>query len=223
MKGKEWLVIALAVVILGGVATGVALAAANPTTPGNTAAPQAFQFGQVFLDKLADTLGIDRAKLDQAMNAAGNQAVDQALEDGKINQQQADQMRSRIGKNGWPFCGGMRMGSGKMGAGGFMKPLADALGMTPQDLQAALKQGKTVTDLAAAKGLTVAQVQDKVLAGVKSQLDQAVKDGKLTQDKADQAYSQMQQRIQSGDWINNLGKGGQKFQGQGQQQAQPKQ
>ena len=78
-----------------------------------------------------------------------------------------------------------------------------------------------MADLAAAKGLTVAQVQDKVLAGMKAQLDQAVKDGKLTQAKADQAYSQMQQRIQSGDWIDNLGKGGQKFQGQGQQQAQP--
>ncbi len=222
MKGKKWLVIALAVVILGGVATGAALAATTPQTTGN-AATQAFQFGQVFLDKLAGALGIDRSKLDQAISSAANQTVDQAQQQGEITQQQADKLRSRIGKGGFPLGGGFGIAPGKGRPVGFLKPMADALGMTPQDLQAALQQGKTVADLATAKGLTVAQVQDKILAAIKAQLDQAVKSGKLTQDKADQAYTQMDQRFQSGDWVNQLGKAGKKLHSQGPKQAQPQQ
>ena len=107
---KKWLVIALAVAILGTVTAGCPLVGAatavNPQSPANP--------GQVFLDKLAGTLGIDRAKLDAALKTAANQTVDQALQEGQITQQQADQMRSRISQ-GFPFFG-MKMGGGKNGA-----------------------------------------------------------------------------------------------------------
>jgi hypothetical protein len=215
--GKKWLIIALAVVILGGVAVGAALAEADSQAAGSP--------GQVFLDKLTAVLGIDRAKLDDAMKTAGNQTVDQLLQEGKISQQQADQLRSRISQ-GFPFFG-MGMGPGKKGAAGRMLPLkslADTLGMTPQDLLSALRSGKTVADLATSKGMTMAQVQDKVLAAVKAQLDQAVSQGKLTQDQEQQIMTRMQQSITSGNWINQLQKGciargKQQPGGQGQQAA----
>jgi polyhydroxyalkanoate synthesis regulator phasin len=220
--GKKWLVIALAAVILAGLAT--AALADSQTDTG--LAPQALQAGEVFLDKLAGVLGIERAKLDEALKTAGDQTIDHALQEGKITQEQADKLRSRVDQ-GWPFFGCPKGGAwdsgGKIGHGGLSQPLADALGITLEDLQAALKEGKTVADLAAGKGLTVEQVQDKILADVKLQLDQAVKDGKLTQDKADEAYTSLEQRIKSGDWTDQLGKHGLKFQGKGRPQAQPQQ
>ena len=214
---KKWLVIALAAVILVTIAAGAAMRSSNPQSPADS--------GQVFLNKLAGVLGIDRAKLDAALKTAANQTVGQALQEGQITQQQADQMRSRISQ-GFPFFG-IKIGGGKNGAGGgfkaTLKPLADVLGMAPQDVISALRSGKKVSDLAASKGMTVTQVQDKMLAAIKTRLDQAVKSGKLTQTQADQAYSKIQQNIASGNWINQL----QNFcqglqdrnQGQPQQQA----
>ncbi len=217
---RKWLAITLAAVILGTVAAGagcpLAGAAANTQSPANP--------GQVFLDKLAGVLGIDRAKLDAALKTAANKTIDQALQEGQITQQQAEQMRSRISQ-GFPFW--MKMGGGKNGAmGGFkatLKPLADALGMAPQDVISALGSGRKVSDLAASKGMTVTQVQDKMLAAIKARLAQTVKGGKLTQAQADQAYSKIQHNIASGNWINQLQNGCQGFQrrnqGQPQQQA----
>ena len=210
---KKWLVIALVAVILGTVAAGAAMAA-NPQSPANP--------GQVFLNKLAGALGIDRAKLDAALKTAASQTVDQALQEGQITQQQADQMRSRISQ-GLPFFG-MKMGGGKNGAGGgfkvTLKPFADALGMAPQDVISALRSGKKISDLAASKRMTVGEVQDKMLAAVKARLDRAVKSGKLTQTQASQAYSKLQQNITSGNWINQLQNGCQELPEQNRNQPQ---
>jgi len=206
MRSKQkWLAIALAAVILGTVAAGAgrpfAGAAATAQSPANP--------GQVFLDKLAGALGIDRTKLDAALKTAANQTIDQALQEGQITQQQADQMRSHIIQGFSSMW--MKVGGGKHGPGGglkaTLKPLADALGMVPQDVVSALHSGKKISDLAASKGMTVDQVQGKMLAAVKTRLDQAVKGGKLTQTKADQAYSKFQQNITSGNWINQLQNG----------------
>lgn len=202
--GRKWMIILAVVVLVGVAVAGAAMATDAPKTDGN--------MGQVFLDKLAGVLGIDRAKLDEAMKNAGGQTLDQALQEGKITQQQADQMRSRIDKGISFFMG---KGPGNMGekrgawAGGFMgcKTLADALGMTQQDLMSALREGKTVEELAAAKGTTVADIQNKILADTKAQLDKAVQDGKITQDQATKVYDKLQQSISSGDWMNKLQKG----------------
>jgi len=199
--GKKWLVITLAVAVLVSAAAGVAMATATPTAAGNT--------GQVFLDKLAGILGIDRTKLDDALKIAGGQTVDQMLQDGKITQQQADQMRSRIGQ-GFPFFGNIIKGHGyKMAEGGFMplKSLAGALDMTLQDILSALRSGKTIDELAMAKGTTVADIQNTILTNTKDQLDKMVQSDKMTQAREDQVYSNLQQSINSGDWIKQLQKG----------------
>jgi hypothetical protein len=78
--------------------------------------------------------------------------------------------------------------------------------MTPHDVISALRSGKTIADLAASKGMTVAQVQDKALAALRARLDQAVKSSNLSQAEADKAYSKMQQNIASGYWMDQLQK-----------------
>ncbi len=66
---------------------------------------------------------------------------------------------------------------------------AKALGMTSDELSAQLWGGKTLADIATAKGVDIATVQKAVqaavVADIKANLAQAVKDGKLTQAKAD--------------------------------------
>ena len=62
---------------------------------------------------------------------------------------------------------------------------ADILGMKPEDLRAALKSGKTVEQLAAAKGLSKDQFADRLAGGAKPALDKLVDAKKITQAQED--------------------------------------
>jgi hypothetical protein len=65
------------------------------------------------------------------------------------------------------------------------KAITDLLGMTAGQLLDARQAGKTLLDVAREKGVTEQQLTDALLAGRKDVVDQAVKDGRLTQEQAD--------------------------------------
>jgi hypothetical protein len=62
---------------------------------------------------------------------------------------------------------------------------ADVLGIKPEDLRAALKSGKTVEQLAAAKGLSKDQFADRLATAVKPALDKLVDSKQITQAQED--------------------------------------
>jgi hypothetical protein len=66
---------------------------------------------------------------------------------------------------------------------------AGALDMTPEDLSAELRTGKTLTQVAVEKGIDPVVIQQTVKAvtkaGPRAAIQQAVADGQLTQDNAD--------------------------------------
>ncbi len=64
--------------------------------------------------------------------------------------------------------------------------VAKALGLTPDTLRQQVQAGKTVADLAKAKGVSTATIRTAALAALKTQLAADVKAGKLTQAQADQ-------------------------------------
>ena len=70
-----------------------------------------------------------------------------------------------------------------------MQAAADALGMTTDELSTALKAGSTLEDIATEKGVDIETVRAAIQAAHKAQMlesiNQAVADGKMTQDKAD--------------------------------------
>jgi len=63
--------------------------------------------------------------------------------------------------------------------------------MTPDELNAELTSGKTLTEIAEAQGLTREQLAAALETSVKAGLDKAVADGTLTQAQADQMLSHM--------------------------------
>jgi uncharacterized protein YidB (DUF937 family) len=69
--------------------------------------------------------------------------------------------------------------------------LAEALGLTPDELNAELVSGKTLLQIAEAKGISQEQLAAKLETLVKAGLDKAVADGVLTQAQADQMLSHM--------------------------------
>jgi len=66
-------------------------------------------------------------------------------------------------------------------SGGPLQTAATFLGMSVSDLQAALKSGKSLADVAKDKGKSVDDLVTALLAPVKKNLDQAVTDGRITQ------------------------------------------
>jgi hypothetical protein len=90
-----------------------------------------------------------------------------------------------LGLRGWGR-GGMRFGGGSWDT---FDVAAKALGMTPEQLFAELHAGKTLEDVAKDKGVDFQKVTDALKAArvdaAKTQIEQAVKDGKLTREQAD--------------------------------------
>ena len=94
---------------------------------------------------------------------------------------------------GWG-CGGWGYGYGGQGVtpGNFdysqvpmWQTLADKLGMSANDLVNELKGGKSVADVAAAKGVSEQTLIDALVAAQNDALDLRVQDGFLTQAQAD--------------------------------------
>lgn len=70
-----------------------------------------------------------------------------------------------------------------------LEAAAQALGMTSDELTTALQSGQTLEEIATEKGVDIADVQAAIQAvhreEMRAQIEQAVADGTMTQDKAD--------------------------------------
>ncbi len=179
-----------ALVLVGGGA--IAFAASQTTTPTNTF--------QSFLDDVASHLGVTPAALQSAIQAAETDQINQAVQSGKLTQQQASKIESRI-QNGQlrPFLrGGFHGPRGRMGFGGmaFMNEAATYLGITPQQLRTQLQSGQTLTQIAnATSGKSASGLQAYLLSQLKTKLDAAVSSGKLTATQETQILSKAQTMI----------------------------
>ncbi|HSH79674.1 MAG TPA: hypothetical protein VLA19_14210 [Herpetosiphonaceae bacterium] len=138
----------------------------------------------LFLDKLAAALNIQRSALDSAITSAGNSTVDEAVQQGSLTQAQGDALKNRLqsGDVG-PLFGGHRGFRGGHELFGLKQAMFDAaagaLGITTDELRSALRNGQTVAQLAQAHNTAEQAVTSAALAAAKTQLDQAVANGSL--------------------------------------------
>lgn len=176
-----------------------ALAQVPTPTPEPGKAPLG-EYRDLFLEAFASRLGVTLEKIKEAFSGAFSDALSQAVEEGALTQEQADQMQSHLTERlnqgdlpgffvpfGHP---GGRFGPSKHRMAGFGLPaFAEALDMSETDLMSALREGKTIAAVAEEKGIDLSEVKASVLASAKEKLDQAVQDGRLTQDQADKQYT----------------------------------
>jgi hypothetical protein len=169
--------------------------AAQDTTGTSTAQTQA----QEFLSKLAAKLGISQDQLQSAMTSTQKDIVSEQLAQGKITQSQADEMNQQINNNNglMPFMGMFGgHGPGHMGGlGEDLSSLSTFFGITTNELQTALESGKTLAQIATDHGKTAADLKTYITDQTKTKLDQAVKDGKITQQQENDELTQLSQRI----------------------------
>ncbi|OGO75542.1 MAG: hypothetical protein A3K45_05495 [Chloroflexi bacterium RIFOXYC12_FULL_59_14] len=69
--------------------------------------------------------------------------------------------------------------------------LSKLLDMTPQEIYDAHAAGQTLSEIAKAKGITDQQLIDAMLAGREEVVNQAIQDGRITQEQADWMEARM--------------------------------
>ena len=196
IKTKILTLTATGAILLAGIAgaTGYASAQEPGATPDAAKHQKRAERRDNFLSHVAANLGITLDQLKQSFKSAATDAVDEALANGKITQEQADKAKANI-ESGKPPGLRKLLGGGQHGGrsarlerlrDGIVKATATALNMTPEDLKAQLKSGKSIADVA---GGNIAAVKTQILGDAKTKLDAAVAANKLTQEKADKALA----------------------------------
>lgn len=121
------------------------------------------------------------------------QALAGLVTNGTITQAQADKVASTLAAQAPPFGG---PGHGPRGAGKLPpETVAKILGITVDELRAAQQSGKTLAQIAAAQGMSKADLVSRLVAGAKTQLAADVKAGRLTQAHADEISADLATRI----------------------------
>lgn len=201
MKTGKWRVggFLLALVLLVGAVTGTASATTNQQGDSPMAT-----LCQDFAAKLAANLGIDQDELTSAIDTTKQQMLDEAVQEGKITQEQADRIAAR--KDGG-FCG-FGFNDGRMGNKGKIKmgiegrsggrnldDMANILGLTSEELKTELESGKNMQDILTGHGLTAEEFRQKMQEQREAQIARDVADGKITQEQADKMLQNRGPRI----------------------------
>lgn len=171
----------LILLLLVGLGTAVAAHAQTPTPPTPDAGQAApgpgrggpRQLGQAELNAAAEALGISTDDL-SAQLASGKTLDEIAIAQGVESKTVMDAIRSARPP--------------RLGAAG-LEAAAKALGMTADDLSTQLAAGTSLADIATQKGVDLQIVQDAIQAArnaeMKTQINDAVAAGTISQDKAD--------------------------------------
>jgi uncharacterized protein YidB (DUF937 family) len=203
---KQWILAlggALVVVVIG---AGVVMA--------QTPAPGGGSNGPSFLDRVAQKLGIDTGKLQNAVTSARTDQIDAAVANGDLTQKQADALKSKIqnAPNGGDFgFGGLgkqgfgpgakgglgfAFGFGKLGFADGGQKFADFLGIATDQLKTELgAPGATLATVAAAHGKSRDDLKGFIASSAKAQLDAAVANGDLTQKNEDAALANLNSHL----------------------------
>ncbi len=174
----------------GGGAYAVAQAASKP-------GPK--QERSAYLNDLAKRLGVSRDKLDESLKSAATARVDTAVAPGRLTKAQGDELKARIAKGDGPLGLGRGRGGhrwrehGGRGGPGFgpggrergavragLGAAATYLGLSRPALRTELRAGKSLADVANAKGKSADGLKQAIVDAVTARLDAAVKAGRLT-------------------------------------------
>lgn len=180
-----------------------AATSAPATSTPNPALAQGLAQGQQMLDNFsknfAGKLGVDETKLNSAFADAVSDTLDQAVKDGKLTQTQADLVKNQT-KNGFKGLLSLPAGTNPKALanmsqmqeiGQYLMPivneLSKTLNLSPFELLARFQADKSLADIAQAQNVKLDTVKDALVKTITTQLDTAVKAGKVTQNQADLA------------------------------------
>lgn len=141
--------------------------------------------------QVAETEGVDLQTVIDALVAAATEQLE-ALE-----AELPERMTELVNKEGWGERDGRGRGPGRGPGfvGARLDAAADAIGITTDELRAALAGGSTIAEAAEANGVDAQSVIDALVAEATARIDAAVADGSLDAERADDLKAALVERI----------------------------
>ena len=184
-------------------AAGVALLVAGLGAAGAVAASRMLSPSEerkAVIDDAAWQLGVEPSALSDALKQALKNRIDEAVEAGRMTKEQADELEQRIDENAYPLLFGHGgHGGPRLGRRGHFEILATAasyLGMTEAELREEL-QDKTLAEIAKEQGKTAGGLVQQLVAAQTKRIDEAVADGRLTDEQATELKANLGQRMEA--------------------------
>lgn len=145
----------------------------------------------------AKQLGVDPAKLSDALKQALENRVDEAVQAGRLSEAQGKELKARIQADEFPLFAGRGLGPGGHHGHGFghLDAAAAHLGVTEEELRTSLSDGKTLAQVAEDKGKSVDGLVSALVAAETKELDAAVAAGRLTKAQRDERVAGLKERI----------------------------
>jgi hypothetical protein len=180
---------AAAVLAVGGAGAGVAATklADSPSAE-----------SKAIVDDAAKSLGVEPSKLEAALKKAFEDRIDAAVAAGRLTKEQGAELKKRIESGDFPLFGPPVFGPGFGAPHPFFHGLdaaASYLGLTEEELESRVNNGKTLAQIAKAEGKSVDGLEDALLKNAKAKLDAAVEAGKLTKADEQKVLKDLEQRV----------------------------
>jgi ribosomal protein S20 len=210
------------VLLVAGLGAAGAIAASRMLSPSDES--------KAVIDDAAAQLGIEPSELSDALEQALENRIDEAVEQGRLTEEQAERMKERLESSDYPLLFGMWPGRGHgfgwgrhFGSFGILEEAAAYLGMTEEELREELRDS-TLAEIAKDQGKTAAGLVDELVAVQTKRIDDAVDEGKLTDEQADRLKSGLEERTQAlvdGDFRRPFDGRGRFWPGSGSPRAPP--
>jgi hypothetical protein len=142
------------------------------------------------INQILQENGLDPATIQSQALALLQQHLDSAVADGKLTQEQADNIAARSAQGLADMMDRAPVAAGghavKGFGGGGISTAAATIGIEVQELVDAVRAGQTIADVATANGVAPQSVIDALLAEINTRIDQAAADGKIPAERAQQ-------------------------------------
>jgi hypothetical protein len=120
------------------------------------------------------------------------------VDDGTLTEDQAsavaEELASSEGLRGGPMGHGPHGGMDGMERPG-LEAAAETLNLTEDELRSALRDGSSLAEIAEEQGVTLDDLVDALVAAVEQRLAEAVSDGRITQERADEITATLPDRV----------------------------
>ena len=137
-------------------------------------------------------------------------ALSGLVDDGSLTQEQADEVATTLSEAG--LGRGGHHGGDRIG----LETAAETLGLTEDELRTALEpDGTSLADVAADQGVDVDTLVDALVQAQQDRIAQAVEDGRLTQEEADERLTDLEARVTERVNSEDLRRGGRGHHGHG--------
>jgi uncharacterized protein YidB (DUF937 family) len=188
-------------------AAAVALLVAGVAAAGAVAASwvlEPSEESKAVIDDAASQLGVEPSELSDALKQALKNRIDEAVADGRLTEEQADELKTRVDADEFPLVGGLGMfgrgfhggpGLGRVGHFELLETAASYLGLTEAELREALED-QTLAEIAEEQGKTASGLVQQLVATQTKRIDEAAADGRITEEQATELKAELNERMQ---------------------------